>query len=53
VQSFNGARCVLTGNQLWSGLQQIREFAGCDTCGSYKRPDGCLVTVNYVTGCAG
>ncbi|KAH8902036.1 hypothetical protein BR93DRAFT_888140 [Coniochaeta sp. PMI_546] len=51
VQSFNGAQCILTGNQLYSGYEQIREFGSCDTCGSYHRPDGCLITINYVTGC--
>ena len=43
--------CTISGNELWSAFSQIREMAGCDTCGSYHRADGCLVTINYVTGC--
>ncbi|TFK96418.1 hypothetical protein BDV98DRAFT_555372 [Pterulicium gracile] len=42
--------CTVDGQALKNGYDGIRDF-GCKRCGSEHQDDGCLVTVNYVTGC--
>ncbi|KAH7383114.1 Spherulation-specific family 4-domain-containing protein [Cadophora sp. MPI-SDFR-AT-0126] len=50
---IQGAGCTISGNDMWNDYQNIRDIGGCKRCGSYHRSDGCLVTVNYVSSCAG
>lgn len=47
----NGNPCVSTGNSLWYDYQDLRKLGGCSKCGSKHHDNGCLTTVNYVTGC--
>ncbi|KAI1021803.1 hypothetical protein LB505_008864 [Fusarium chuoi] len=42
--------CARTGNQIWYDYQDIRRN-GCRICGSKHWGDGCLTTINRVTGC--
>lgn len=42
--------CARTGNQIWHDYQDIRGN-GCKICGSKHWGDGCLTTINYVSGC--
>ena len=46
-----GTKCEISGNDMWHAYQDIRNVGGCDKCGSWHRADGCLVTINYVSGC--
>lgn len=47
----NGNPCVSSGNALWYDYQDIRKAGGCSKCGSKHHDNGCLTTINYVTGC--
>ncbi|KAJ5475502.1 hypothetical protein N7539_007789 [Penicillium diatomitis] len=48
---IQGNNCSISGNDLWNDYQNIRNVGGCKKCGSFHRPDGCLVTINYVYTC--
>ncbi|KAI3558673.1 hypothetical protein CABS01_07360 [Colletotrichum abscissum] len=48
IQGKSG--CARTGNQMWYDYQDIRAN-GCRVCGSKHWGDGCLTTINYVSGC--
>ncbi|RDW70549.1 uncharacterized protein DSM5745_08060 [Aspergillus mulundensis] len=43
--------CTISGNDMWNAYQDIRNIGGCSKCGSWRREDGCLVTINYVYQC--
>ncbi|EXL58562.1 hypothetical protein FOCG_02072 [Fusarium oxysporum f. sp. radicis-lycopersici 26381] len=43
--------CARTGNQIWYDYQDIRR-SGCRICGSKHWGDGCLTTINRVSGCS-
>jgi hypothetical protein len=45
-----GNTCARTGNQMWQDYQDIRSH-GAKTCGSKHWGDGCMTTINYVSGC--
>ncbi|KAK4185498.1 hypothetical protein QBC35DRAFT_476314 [Podospora australis] len=44
------SHCARTGNQIWHDYQEIRNN-GAKKCGSKHWGDGCMTTINYVTGC--
>ncbi|KAF6838782.1 hypothetical protein CPLU01_02315 [Colletotrichum plurivorum] len=44
------SHCARTGNQMWWDYQDIRKN-NCRVCGSKHWGDGCLTTINYVSGC--
>ncbi|KZL86276.1 hypothetical protein CI238_09148 [Colletotrichum incanum] len=48
IQGKSG--CARTGNQMWWDYQDIRNN-NCRVCGSKHWGDGCLTTINYVSGC--
>ncbi|KAH6640172.1 hypothetical protein F5144DRAFT_609227 [Chaetomium tenue] len=45
------SHCVRTGNQMWWDYQDIRK-SGCQKCSTKHWGDGCMTTVNYVSGCS-
>ncbi|KAG6358436.1 hypothetical protein INS49_014320 [Diaporthe citri] len=42
--------CSRSGADLRNGYNAVRS-GGCQACGSFHDDGGCLITVNFVTGC--
>ncbi|KAH6693628.1 hypothetical protein F5X68DRAFT_247988 [Plectosphaerella plurivora] len=45
------SHCARTGNEMWWDYQDIRNN-GCRVCGTKHWGDGCMTTINYVSGCS-
>ncbi|KAH6843424.1 hypothetical protein B0I37DRAFT_418525 [Chaetomium sp. MPI-CAGE-AT-0009] len=45
------SHCARTGNQIWHDYQDIRKNK-CGKCGTKHWGDGCMTTINYVSGCS-
>ena len=45
----DGNNCQITGDDMWWSYQDIR--AHCPVCGTKHFGNGCMVSVNYHTGC--
>ncbi|THC91217.1 hypothetical protein EYZ11_009321 [Aspergillus tanneri] len=48
-----GKNCEMTGSQMAAAYDHLHQDTGggCAKCGSVHFSDGCLLTVNYVSGC--
>ncbi|KAL4891313.1 fibronectin type III domain protein [Aspergillus ambiguus] len=47
----NGKNCKITGDEMWHAYQDIRNFGGCEKCGTKHFGNGCMVSVDYYYGC--
>ncbi|KAK3326739.1 hypothetical protein B0H66DRAFT_442042, partial [Apodospora peruviana] len=49
----DGSACRFSGNRMWWDYQDIHndDKGGCGKCGAKRYKNGCVVKIDYVTGC--